>query len=129
MQGVLVAFFMLFVFWQLDIYDAPNADEIITNLTSIVGAIYFTSVVQMITNFQPTIITFQGEKPIFMRERASDMYDVWLYTMTKFMAELPVLVFTPLVQNLMTYWAIGYQNTFGHFMMFYLVVALTVQSA
>jgi len=83
----------------------------------------------MITNFQPTIITFQGEKPIFIRERNSDMYAVWVYVITKFFAELPVLLLVPLLQNLMTYWAIGYQNTFDNFMMFYLVILLTVQSA
>lgn len=36
------------------------------------------------------------------------MYDVWVYTFTKFLAELPILLLVPLVQNLMTYWAIGF---------------------
>ena len=43
-----------------------------------------------------------------MRDRASDLYDVWLYTVCKFMAELPILLTVPLIQNLMLYWAIGF---------------------
>jgi hypothetical protein len=83
----------------------------------------------MFTNFQPTIIIFQGEKPIFLRERASDMYDVWLYTLTKFIAELPVLLVVPMLQNLMLFWSVGYQHGIGHFFQFYLVLVLVVQSA
>jgi hypothetical protein len=98
-------------------------------MTNLVGAIYFTAVVQMFTNFQPTIIIFQGEKPIFLRERASDMYDVWLYTLCKFIAELPVLLFVPMLQNLMLFWSVGYQPGFGHFFQFYLILVLVVQSA
>lgn len=128
-QGILVAIFMLFVFFHLDIYDGDTVTKATTNLTSLVGAIYFTSVVQMFTNFQPTIIIFQAEKPIFMRERAGDMYDVWIYTLCKFIAELPVLLLVPLAQNLLLFWTVGYQHGIGHFFQFYLILIFIVQSA
>ena len=50
-QGVVTAIFMLFVFSGLDIYDATESKYIEQNLTSLSGAIFFCSVVQMFTNF------------------------------------------------------------------------------
>jgi ATP-binding cassette, subfamily G (WHITE), eye pigment precursor transporter len=107
-QGMAVAMFMLFVFWDLDIYVNASQDIVTSNLQSLVGAIYFMTVVQMFTNFQPTIIVFQGEKPIFVRERASDLYDVWVYIFCKWLAEIPILLLVPGLQCLLLYWSIGF---------------------
>jgi hypothetical protein len=51
MQGVLVALFMMVVFWQLNDYTGTDTITITSNMTNLVGAIYFTAVVQMFTNF------------------------------------------------------------------------------
>lgn len=98
-------------------------------MTSLVGAIYFFSIVQMFTNFQPTIIIFQGEKPVFIRDRNTALYDIWIYTFCKFLAELPILLVVPMIQNLALYWCIGFQPGIGHFFQFYIVIVLTVQAA
>jgi len=55
--------------------------------TSLSGAIYFMTVLQMFLNFLPTVIVFQGEKPIYVRERDGGLYDIWVYATTKMIAE------------------------------------------
>jgi hypothetical protein len=79
-----------------------------TNNASMVGATYFLCVMQMFLNFLPTVIVFQGEKPVFMRERAGNMYDVWVYATTKMIAEIPIMLITPFILSLLVYFAIGY---------------------
>lgn len=59
-------------------------------------------------NFIPTVIVFQGEKPVYMRERASNMYDIWVYATTKWIAEIPIGLFVPFLLNSLMYFAVGY---------------------
>jgi len=93
-----------------------------------VGAMYFLCVMQMFLNFLPTVIVFQGEKPVFVRERASNMYDIWIYATTKMFAEIPIMLFTPMLLNLLIYFSIGFQDKFSEFAAFYLILALMVQA-
>lgn len=100
-----------------------------SNNASMVGATYFLCVMQMFLNFLPTVIVFQGEKPVFMRERAGNMYDVWVYATTKMIAEIPIMLITPLILALMVYFAIGYQDKASEFFAFYFILLLMVQAA
>lgn len=59
-------------------------------------------------NFLPTVIVFQGEKPIYVRERDSGMYDIWVYAMTKWFAEIPIMLIVPFLLNTCIYFAIGF---------------------
>jgi hypothetical protein len=90
------------------------------------GAIYFTTVLQMFLNFLPTVIVFQGEKPIYVRERDSGLYHIWIYATTKLFAEMPIYLIVPLVLNLMLYFVIGYLDKFSTFAAFYLILMLMV---
>jgi ABC-type multidrug transport system permease subunit len=94
-----------------------------------VGAMYFLCVMQMFLNFLPTVIVFQGEKPIFVRERASNMYDIWVYATTKMFAEIPIMLVTPLILVVSIFWSIGFYDSATEFFSFYLIIALMVQSA
>jgi ATP-binding cassette subfamily G (WHITE) protein 1 len=40
--------------------------------------------------------------------------------------ELPVLIISPLVYQLIFYWGVGFQPDFGHFMYFYFITILVV---
>jgi len=100
-----------------------------TNNASMVGATYFLCVMQMFLNFLPTVIVFQGEKPVFMRERAGNMYDVWVYATTKMIAEIPIMLITPFILSLLVYFAIGYQDKASEFFAFYFILLLMVQAA
>ena len=62
----------------------------------------------MFLNFLPTVIVFQGEKPVFIRERAANMYDIWIYATTKMIAEIPIMLLVPLMLVSVVYPAIGF---------------------
>lgn len=79
-----------------------------TEFHSMVGAIYFLCVMQMFLNFLPTVIVFQGEKPVFVRERAANMYEIWVYATTKMIAEIPIMLIVPLLLLIFVYPSIGF---------------------
>lgn len=122
-QTVAVVLFMIPCFWQLNDYSDP------VSVASMVGAMYFLTMMQMLFNFLPTVVVFQGEKPIYVRERDSGMYDIWIYATTKHLAEMPVMLLVPLLLNTCIYFAIGFQNNVGEFVEFYLILAMMVQAA
>lgn len=90
---------------------------------------YFITFMQMLLNFLPTVIIFQGEKPIFVRERAGNMYDIWVYATTKMFAEIPIMLFNPLLLLVLIYFCIGFCSYAEEFAMFYLILALMTQAA
>ena len=140
---MIVLVFLVPVFWQLNDYTGTNPDGKISrtnpddsptqlaamNESSMVGAIYFLCVMQMFLNFLPTVIVFQGEKPIFVRERASNMYDIWVYATTKMIAEIPIMLVCPIILVVCVYFTIGFNDSVVEFAEFYLIVALMVQAA
>jgi ABC-type multidrug transport system permease subunit len=131
LQTVIVALFMMTVFAGLG--NLSNIGDIngqgATDSQSLAGAIYFTTVLQMFLNFLPTVIVFQGEKPIFVRERDSGLYHIWIYATTKLLAEMPIMLFVPMLLNVLLYFVVGYDDKFTVFMKFYLTLALMVQAA
>jgi len=83
----------------------------------------------MFLNFLPTVIVFQSEKPVFVRDRAGNLYDIWVYATTKMIAEIPIMLVVPLMLTICVYPSIGFQNSFTEFLEFYLILALMVQAA
>lgn len=93
-------------------------------VSSLTGAIYFLSVLPFLLYFVSTIVVFQSEKPLFVRERECSLYDVWVYVVTKFVAEIPVMMFAPFILNALNYFVIGFENTVETFLKFYLILLL-----
>jgi len=131
LQTVVVALFMCSVFVHLGRPDNLSGSGAAgySKVQSLAGAIYFTTVLQMFLNFLPTVIVFQGEKPIYVRERDSGLYHVWVYATTKLMAEMPIMLFVPLLLNGLLYWTVGYDDRISRFAMMYLVLLMMVQAA
>ena len=94
-----------------------------------IGSIYFLTMMQMSFNFLPTVIVFQGEKPIYVREKDSGMYDIWIYATTKWLAEIPIMLIVPLILDISIYFSIGFQNDIVEFIEYYLIMAMMVQAA
>ena len=90
---------------------------------------YFLTLMQMMFNFVPTVICFQSEKPIYVRERDSGLYDTWIYATTKHLAEMPIMLLVPLLINSTIYPAIGFQTNFAEWCKFYLIIAMMMQAA
>lgn len=57
------------------------------------------------------MIVFQDEKPIYTRERDSGMYDIWIYTTTKLIAEIPIMMIVPFIFLLIIYFAMGLRDS------------------
>ena len=66
---------------------------------------------------------------MYVRERDSGMYDIWVYATTKLIAEIPIMLIVPLIFNLMVYFAIGFTDTVKQFTAYYLVLMMIIQAA
>lgn len=64
-----------------------------------------------------------------MRERDSGMYDIWVYATTKLIAEIPIMMFVPFLFLLMTYFAIGLNDSLTQFISYYFILMLMIQAA
>ena len=102
---MIVAILMIGTFWKVNKFETQQG------VLDCAGAIYFMTIVQMFLNFQPTVIVFQDEKPIYTRERDSGMYDIWIYTTTKLIAEIPIMMIVPFVFLLIVYFAMGLRDS------------------
>lgn len=58
-------------------------------------------------NLMGTILTFQNERPVFLREQANKMYTVAAYYLAKIVIETPVLALTPMLFSVIVYFKIG----------------------
>jgi len=85
------------------------------------GAIYFTLMNSFMQNLASCIYIFQVERPIFLREHASKMYDLEPYFFSKILVDLPIQIIIPLLVCLMSYWAYGLTATPHQFFIFYVV--------
>lgn len=97
-----------------------------TNSQSLTGAIYFMVVVQQFLNFIPTILVFKTEEAVYLRERSSGLYQIWVYATSKLLAEMPLMLFFPMLVNVLLYWVIGFEDKFAVFFKFYLGLVLVV---
>ena len=52
------------------------------------------------------------------------MYDIWVYATTKWIAELPITLFTPFLFLVLNYFAIGLADSFTQFFGYYLIIFL-----
>ena len=127
-QGILLSLVMIPAF--LDLGRAYNLDQpSLAGPQSLSGAIYYLTVTTWITNYVPNILNFQQEAPLYRRERVTDMYDIWVYVFTKWVAELPVTAFVPAIVVFMVYYAVPFVNRGQNFLMFYIILALQTQAA
>ena len=76
-----------------------------------------------------TILTFQAERPVFLREQANKMYNVSSYYLAKIIVETPVLALTPMIFSVIVYFGIGLTITAKQFFLFYTTILLLTQCA
>mmetsp|Transcript_14861 Transcript_14861/g.18627 ORF Transcript_14861/g.18627 Transcript_14861/m.18627 type:complete len:140 (-) Transcript_14861:606-1025(-) len=120
LQTVVIGLLMIGCFWQVNDFHTKQGVQ------DCVGAIYFMTIVQMFLNFQPTVIVFQGEKPVYVRERASGMYDIWVYATTKLIAEIPIMLTVPFVFLVLVYFAMGLKDSVDQFFLYYLILMMMI---
>ena len=79
--------------------------------------------------FMMTGQTFQGERPVFLREYANKMYSVLPYYLAKILADMPVFMIVPLVYIAICYFAIGFEADAAQFFKFVLNLQFTALCA
>lgn len=61
--------------------------------------------------YMMTGLTFQTERPVFLREQANKMYGVVPYFFAKILAELPAFIVPPALFILITFFSVGFNET------------------
>ena len=91
---------------------------------NLVGALFFVTMFTTMNNFLFTVLTFQNERPVFLREQANKMYKVPPYYGAKIMLETPLLALLPMLTSIIVYFKIGTTIEPSLFFYFYCVLLL-----
>jgi ABC-type multidrug transport system permease subunit len=98
-------------------------------MRSLISGLFHIIVDHVMRNMMGTIIIFQIERPVFLREQANKMYSVTAYYLAKVLADLPVQLITPIVFTVIVYFGIGMTIEASKFFYFYLILMLLTQCA
>jgi len=77
----------------------------------------------------PTILTFQIERPVFLREQANRMYNVVPYYLGKMIVDIPIVAISSLLFVSLLYFGVGLTITAHQFFIFYAANYLTGEAA
>lgn len=116
-QTLLFGLLMLAVFFNL------SGDSYV-NIMGIIGFLFFVCVNQMFQYLMGTLLVFQEERPVFLREQANKMYGVNSYFLTKMVMEFPILVVVPLLFSIIVYFGVGLALSAHQFFLFYFIILM-----
>ena len=86
---------------------------------------FFLCIAQLSLYEFATVMEFQKERSVFIREKTGKLYGVLAYYFSKLVIELPLLLALPMLENVLTFFGIAFRAP--AFWEFYLVYVLTVQ--
>ena len=112
------------IFLQIDATDYAGVNSKLAAIFSMIG---FGGMLQN----QLALPSVIAERAVFYRERASDSYSSWMYSVTLGLVEIPYIAFSILLFVLPYYFMVGFNNDAGDFFKFYLSVfclAITLSS-
>eukprot|EP00658_Telonema_sp_P-2_P061740 TRINITY_DN5040_c0_g1_i4.p1 TRINITY_DN5040_c0_g1~~TRINITY_DN5040_c0_g1_i4.p1 ORF type:complete len:442 (-),score=108.83 TRINITY_DN5040_c0_g1_i4:312-1637(-) len=92
-----------------DVQEGTQMSEAIQNHF---GALTQVGIGAMFGLAQPALLSFPLERPVFLREHATDMYRAWPYFLSKCMCEVPMALIQTALIFVVTYWLIGFQGEF-----------------
>lgn len=92
------------------------------------GAICNLMIGTMFGSSQPLLLQFPSERPVFLREYASNLYGVVPYFLAKAIVELPVSLLTALESWLIGYWVMNFQGNFFYLVIISWALSLTASS-
>jgi len=95
------------------------------DMQDMIGAMFFMSMALFMPPYMMTGLTFQTERPVFLREQANKMYCVTAYFCAKILSELPSFVVPPAFYILITYFSIGFTESYEEFFKFLLNAVMT----
>ena len=93
------------------------------------GMLFFSCINIFMGFFNGTILVFQDERPVFLREQANKMYSVTAYYLAKIAIEVPILIVLPMIFEIIVYFGVGFGRTTEQFFLFYAILLLLSISA
>ena len=97
----------------------------LTGITNQAGCNFFMLVGTFMNWLFGSILTFQLEREVFLREQANKMYYPSAYFLSKNLVEMPATLIAPMAQMLVMYWAIDYDNFFT----MYIILVMTANTS
>ena len=89
-----------------------------------IGALFFILLQQTLPHLFGALMIFHRDKPIFDRERLSNVYRVSSYYIGRTTAELPIAIIFPLIFGMICYWLVGLNPKIERFFIFLLILIL-----
>ena len=78
---------------------------------SLIGSAFFVCVDVAMENVMNTVLAFQGERPVFLREQANKQYSVSSYYLARLVLDTPIQTILPLIFSLIIYFKMGFTIT------------------
>eukprot|EP00808_Paulinella_micropora_P014425 g75589.t1 len=114
---LLMALFTSFVWWQT------------TNITDIIGLLFFINVQQSFDNLMATTRFFPTERGLMQRERSTASYRVSAYFFAKTLSDVLGVLVLPSLFAIVVYFATGLASGAAHFFMYWFIFMSTVWAA
>lgn len=86
------------------------------------GAVVQILIGAMFGSAQPMILAFPLERPIFLREYATNSYSGSAYFISKMVVDAPFALLTAVMAMLVTYWLIQFQGSLFYLILEYFVL-------
>jgi ABC-type multidrug transport system ATPase subunit len=115
-----IGLFVGSAFWQLDHTQASIQNRL--------GALYFTAIVQVFGGALSVVLTFAGERDVFLLEQETQMYSVAAYFTGKMLVDLPIFAAGTAVSSILVYLMTGLALSWVQFVNFQLIVLLVAFS-
>ena len=97
---VFCAFLVLPCWWDI-------SEPTFENIQNMEGYLFYTCILFFLMNYLANLLVFQVERAVFLRESANKMYGLFAYSAMRFLVELPISIFLPLLWLSITYYPIG----------------------
>lgn len=121
-QTIFLSLLGLALFWDL------SGNDFVSQM-SLAGFLFHSAINTVMTHLMGNLLTFQEERPVFLREYANKMYNVGPYFSAKVITEIPIMIIQPLLYAIINYFGVGLTVTAGQFFYFYLILLILTISA
>lgn len=83
----------------------------------------------MMSGLFRTLLTFEMEKEVFLREYGDKSYGIIPYFVSKNLVEVPSLMIFPIITSSIIYFAVGFEDEFTNFLFFAMTLCMVVVCA
>ena len=121
-NSIVVALLTVSIYYGVDnAYDKKDIQNMIGyGFLLVLGQLFFFAAA--------SVLLFQNERPVFLREQANQLYDIKPYFASKNVLEIPLGLVAPAIILLITYWCCGFVHSATDFFKIWIVMILIGQT-